>query len=216
MDPLRMMVALVPLAGYTLLLSFWNLRRRATVVSGARDGLLLGLGLSGLALVGPLELLLPESTAFRFGEYAWLMLGCFYLLSLVLIVMVGRPRIVIYNSDAEAFRPALSLVVRKMDDQARWAGDTVLLPTVGVQLYLERHAAFRNIQLRSIGNEPSFAAWAVLEKELRAELKQVPSERGTCGSLLVIFAAAILVLIALTYLRDQGEIARSYQELLNW
>jgi hypothetical protein len=216
MDPLRMIVALVPLAGYLLLLSFLNLRRYASVVSGARDSLLLGLGLSGLALVGPLELLLPESTAFRFGQYAWLMLGCFYLLSLVLVVMVERPRMVIYNSDVETIRPALSQVVRKMDEQARWSGDTVLLPSVGVRLYLDRHTALRNVQLVSIGSEQSYAAWTALEKGLRTALKQVPCERGVCGSLFVMFAVAVLVLIGMTCLRDQGEIARSYQELLHW
>jgi hypothetical protein len=101
-----------------------------------------------------------------------------------------------------------------MDDRARWAGDTVLLPSLGVQLYLERHAALRNVQLRSVGNEQSYAAWTVLETKLRAELRKVPSERGVCGSMFVVFAAALLVLIMMTCLRDQGEIARSFDEML--
>ena len=113
MDPLRMIIALVPLAAYLLLLGAFNLRRRPVVLSGARDWLLLGAGLFGLALVGPMELLLlPEATLFRLGGYAWLLLSCCYLLFVVLAAMIGTPRIVIYNSDVETIRPALSRIVR--------------------------------------------------------------------------------------------------------
>jgi len=214
MDPLRMIVAFVPLAAYLLLLGFLNLRRRPIVMSGARDSLLLGLGLFGLVLIGPLELLLPESTAFRFGGYVWLMLGCFYLLSLVLLTMMGQPRIVIYNSNTEAVRQALSRVAREMDEEARWAGDSVVLPTIGMQLCMQQYVTLRNVQLRSIGNDPCFAAWSVLQKNLQRNLKQSPSDRGACGSAFVMFAMAIMAMIAMTYLRDQGEIARSFDEML--
>lgn len=215
MDPLRMIIAIVPLALYLLWIGFLNLRSRPTVMSGVRDSMTLGISLLGLVLIGPLELLLPESTAFRFGAYAWVMLGSFYMLSLVLSVMMGRPRIVIYNSDLETVRPALSQAVRSLDEQARWAGDSVVLPSVGVQLYMDRYAMLRNVQLKSVGSAQSFTAWVKLEKELRKELKLVKSERGAAGSLFVMFAGALFAIVAMAYLRDQGEIARTFKEMLH-
>ena len=215
MDPLRMIIAIVPLALYLLWIGFLNLRSRPTVMSGVRDGMLLGVSLLGLVLIGPLELLLPESTAFRFGAYAWVMLGSFYMLSLVLSVMMGRPRIVIYNSDLETVRPALSQAVRNLDEQARWAGDSVVLPSVGVELYMDRYAMLRNVQLKSVGNVQSFEAWLKLQKNLRNELKLVKSDRGAFGSLLIMFAGALFAIVVMAYLRDQGEIARTFQEMLH-
>ena len=215
MDPLRMIIALVPLAAYLLLLGVFNLRRRPVVLSGGRDWLLLGFGLFGLALVGPLEqFLLTEWWAFRFGGYAWLMLICLYLLSVSLAIMMGPPRIVIYNSDVEMVRPAISQIVHRLDEHARWAGDSVVLPTIGMQLYIERYAPLRNIQLRAVGYDQPYGAWTVLERELREELKQFRTDRSFCGPLFVLTAAVVLCLIATTYLRDQGEIARSLQEML--
>ena len=214
MDPLRMIIAIVPLAAYLLLVGFVNLRSRPTVLGGVYDSLLLGISVFGLVLVGPLELLLPESTAFRFGGYAWVMLGSFYLLTLILATMMGRPSIVIYNSDLETVRPALSQAIRNLDEQARWSGDSVSLPQVGIQLYADRYAILRNVQLKSVGGEQSLPAWGKLEKELRSEIGLVKSERNTCGLMFVMLASVLMSVALMTYLRDQGEIARMFEEML--
>lgn len=214
MDPLRMIIAIVPLAAYLLLIGFLNLRSRPTVMSGVRDSLLLGAAVFGLVLVGPLELLLPESTAFRFGAYAWIMLSSFYFLTLILAIMMGRPSIVIYNADLETVRSAVSQAVRNLDEQARWAGDSVVLPTIGIQLYADRYAMLRNVQLKSVGGQQSLLAWSKLEKELRREIKHVKSERSACGMIFLMFAGVLTSLVVMTYWRDQGEIARTFQEML--
>ncbi len=214
MDPLRMTIATVPLSGYLLMIGFFNVRSRPTVVSGARDNLLLGIAVMGLIVIGPFELLLPESTAFRFGGYAWVMLVAFYLLSVALAAMVSRPRIVVYNSDPETIRPALAQTVRILDEQARWAGDSVVLPTIGMQLYMDRYAIMRNVQLKPIGIDQPFSAWVELEKELRSELKSVKCERHASGAVLMMMAATILSVAATTYWREHAELARLFQEMI--
>lgn len=214
MDPLRLIIAFFPIAAYMMLLGILNLRRRPVVIGGARDGLLLGLALFGLAMIGPMELLLPESTAFRFGGYAWLMLAGFYLLSLALMIMVGRPHLVIYNSDLETVRPALSHVARCMDEQSRWAGDSVVMPTIGIQLYMERYSLLRNVQLRATDLEQPHGAWLMLESELRKELKQVRCERSACGSMFLVLAIGILSTLVMRYLGDQGDLARCLDDML--
>ena len=54
-DPFRLAIALLPLAAYVLLLGLLNLRRRPFLTSGGCDVAALGVALSGLMFVGPLE-----------------------------------------------------------------------------------------------------------------------------------------------------------------
>jgi hypothetical protein len=56
MDPFRFCLALLPLAVYLLVLGGLQLSRRPLLVTGARDLVALGLGLSGIMLIGPIEL----------------------------------------------------------------------------------------------------------------------------------------------------------------
>ena len=209
-----MIIALVPLAAYLLLLGLINLRRRPVMMNGTFDGFLLGLGLAGLALVGPLELLLPESTAFQFGGYAWVMLIIFYLLLVLLLVMFARPRLVVYNVSFEQLRPALADVIGRLDDQARWAGDTVFLPKRGVQFHLDRHPQFHNVQITALGNNQNLESWYLLEKELRATLRDTAEASRAFGFAFLFAALAMLAVALVTFIQDRGEIAHSFHEML--
>ena len=214
MDPLRMIIAMVPLAAYLLLLGLINLRRRPVMMNGACDNLLLGFGLAGLAMVGPLELLLPESTAFRFGGYAWVMLIIFYLLLVLLFVMLGRPRLVVYNVGFEQLRPALADVVSRLDEQARWTGDSVFLPNRGVQFYIDRHPQLRNVQITSLGNYQNFESWHLLEKELRLALRDTTKASRSFGIIFMFLALAMLAVALVKFCYERGEIAQSFNEML--
>src|SRR5262245_5511895 len=105
-DPFRMCVAMAPLALYLLVLAVVNFRRRPTVVAGARDMAALGLGILGLLVVGPIELLMPRVPSDLTG-YIWLILLLIYLLALTLGVLLGKPRIVVYNVSLDQLRPVL-------------------------------------------------------------------------------------------------------------
>ena len=96
-DPFRLAIALVPLAAYLLLLALVNLRRRPFLTSGGSDLAALGVALSGLAFVGPIELFRPEAATTEFGNYIWPMMLVFYWLWVLLAVLIGRPRLVVYN-----------------------------------------------------------------------------------------------------------------------
>ena len=79
-DPFRLAVAVIPLAAYLLLLGVLNCRRRPFLTSGGCDLTALGLSISGLLFVGPMELFRPDSATRSFGNYIWLFLfystGC--------------------------------------------------------------------------------------------------------------------------------------------
>jgi hypothetical protein len=70
----------------------------------------------------------------------------------VLVLLLLRPRLVIYNISVDKLRPILAEIVSELDPNARWAGDSLVLPGLGVQLYVDHFAAFRNVSLISAGS----------------------------------------------------------------
>ena len=114
-DPLHSLIALAPLAFYACAMAYCNLRRRPVMLTGARDSALLGVAVSGFVAAGPMELFMPEAAAMRFHSYIWAMLAVLYLLSLTLVVLLMRPRLVVYNIDAEKIRPLLTETAAQLD-----------------------------------------------------------------------------------------------------
>ena len=131
-NPLHVAIALGPLAVYVMLLGMINLSSRPLVTNGARDTAALGVGVSGFILMGPFELLLPQATEFHWRGLVWLLLLAFYVLGLTLVVLLLRPRLVVYNIPAERIRPLLANLAVELDPDARWAGECLVLPQIGV------------------------------------------------------------------------------------
>jgi hypothetical protein len=188
-DPLRFAIATVPIAAYLLLLGLLNSRRRPFLTSGGCDVIALGVALSGLIFVGPIELFRPEAATRSFGNYIWLFLLGFYWLWLLLVMLLGRPRLVIYNISAEELHPVLAELAPRLDAYARWAGNQLSLPTIGVQLHIDRLDLMRNVSLVSSGGQQSIEGWRRLSHELSRSLRRIRvrmNPRSVC-----FFAAAI-------------------------
>jgi len=212
-DPFRLAIALVPLSAYFLLLALVNLRRRPFLTSGGSDLSALGVALSGLAFVGPLDLLRPEAATAEFGNYIWPVLLAFYWLWVLLIVLVARPRLVVYNVSAEELHSVLAEAAARLDPESRWAGNSLSLPNLGVQLHLESFDLMRNVSLASSGSRQNLDGWRQLARELAPSLKRVrvkPNPRGV-GLLLV---AILLLAGSLTSLVSHPqELACAVQEV---
>ena len=84
-DPFRLCLALGPVAMYLLLLGAVNLSRRSLLVSGVRDAAALALAVSGLVVIGPMELFFPFESAVKLGSYVWLLLLALYVMCVVLV-----------------------------------------------------------------------------------------------------------------------------------
>jgi hypothetical protein len=196
MDPLSLCVALGPVAVYLLLLGLINLSTRPFLTTGLRDGAALAIAISGLAMVGPLRLLVPDAAVYRFGGFVWLMLLALYALGATLTLLLMRPRLVVYNMTIDQLRPVLASVVERVGDQPRWAGDSLLLPNLGVHLHVESFPALRNLQLLPTGPNQDFAGWRRLELEIKRQLKDVavPSSPRS-GSLIGMSFALVLVIV---------------------
>jgi len=200
-DPFRLAIALVPLSAYLLLLALINARSRPYLTSGGSDLAALGMALSGLVWVGPLELFRPQSATQHFGNYIWLVLLLFYWLCLTLTVLLGRPRLVVYNISLEEMRPILAEAAARLDGEARWAGNHLTLPALGVQLHLDGFELMRNVSLVSSGGQQSIEGWRRLAGELRKPLATIrvrpnPWALGFLIASLVLLAGSIAYMLS--------------------
>jgi len=198
LDSFQACLAFGPLAVYLLMIAAVNLRRRPTVVGGTRDMATLGLALAGLVMVGPMELCFPESAALHLlGPWVWGLLLSLYGLCVVLVLLTMRPRLVVYNISMEELRRVLAEVVAELDAEARWAGDGLSLPHLGVQLHLDK-AGMRNVSLVASGPHQNYLGWHKLHRAVAASLGKVRVARNARG--LVMALAALGILAGLTWL----------------
>ena len=214
MDPLSLCIALGPLAVYLLLLGLISLSSRPFLTSGFRDGAALAMAVAGFIIVGPLRLFVPATAIFRFGPFVWPMLLALYGLGAILALLLLRPRLVVYNVTLDQFRPILASVVQEVDDQARWAGDSLVMPKLGVQLHLESFPSMRNVQLLSSGANQDFAGWRRLEAEIGRRLSTVSVSRSPRGAGLIALSLLMAMAITFSMLADQQSVAQEVAELL--
>jgi len=203
-DPFRLAIALVPVAAYVLLLGCINARRWPFLTSGGSDFSALGVALSGLMFVGPLELFRPEAATREFGNYIWLVLVLFYWLWLLLVVLVSRPRLVVYNISLEELRPVLADAASRLDPDARWAGNHLALPGLGVHLHLDSFDMMRNVSLVSSGSRQNIDGWRRLARELRRSLAPIRVKSNPRAIGLAVVSLALLA-GSVTYLLSQPD-----------
>ena len=212
-DPFRLCLALGPVAVYVLLLGALNLSRRPLLVSGTRDAAALALAVSGFVIIGPIELFFPQAAAATFGTFVWVLLLTFYALCVLMVLLLLRPRLVIYNVSADQFRPILADLVEKLDANARWAGDSLVLPGLGIQLHVDSAAPIRNVSLSSVGPRQNYLGWRRLELSLRAALEEVEVVRNPRSLLLVGTAGAIIALLVVVIYDNPDAVAQAMVDI---
>ena len=214
MDPLHFCIAVAPLAVYLLLLGILNLLSRPFVTTGARDTAALGIGISGLIIAGPMELFFPEAAASQFGVYVWLMLIAFYGLCVSLVVLLMKPRIVVYNVSRDQLMPILKSTVHKMDGQVKWANESAHLPTAQVHFYVESNDALRNIQLVAGGNRQNFEQWRELEKALKSGLESLKVRPNLIGIVFLLISGIVSAFTAIWMVNETETVAKALEEML--
>ena len=103
-DPFSMALAFGPLAIYLIVIGMVQCSPRPLVTTGWQDTFALGIGVCGLLMVGPLNLFFPNAAYGMLRWIVWVMLAAFYILSLLLIVLTMRPRLMIYGATVEQIR----------------------------------------------------------------------------------------------------------------
>lgn len=216
MDPFSLCLAFGPLAIYLLLVGAINLSGRPFLVSGSRDMAAMGLAVSGLVMVGPVQLFYPLAASMHYGLLIWVFLVGLYVMVLVLVLLLVRPRLVIYNISTDELRPLLGGVVTRLDAEARWAGNGLMLPNLGVQLHLDSVKVLRNVTLASSGPNQSHQGWRRLESALADVLGQVQVCRNPLVPAISLLAcgASIAVVLIVTVARDPQAVAQALMEML--
>jgi hypothetical protein len=214
MDPLHVAIALGPLATYLLVLGVINLSSRPLLTTGGRDAAALAIAIAGLIVVGPMELFLLEEAAVWYGGWVWAIMLAAYALLVVLVILLLRPRLVIYNITLEQLRPLLADVVARLDTEARWAGESLIMPQLGLQLHLEAVPMLKHVQLVSSGPEQSISGWRHLERELVTALRRTRTSPNPYGVSLLSFG--VLMAAAITYVlaRDPSGVTQALNEML--
>ncbi len=214
MDTFSACLAFGPLAIYLVLLGLVNLSRRPLIVSGTRESLSLGLALVGLVVVGPMQLFMPEDAAVRFGQFVWLLLLGFYLLCLTLVIMISRPRLVVYNVSPEELRPALEAAVRRLDPEAVWAGKSLTLPSARLHLHVDSFPPLGSVTLVATSDEQSAGGWRRLELFLREALREIPVTVRPHGFWMLVTGALMLGALVFWVVDDPQTIAQGLQRML--
>ncbi len=215
-DPFRLAIALVPVGAYAFLLGLINLRRRPFMTTGGGDLAAVGVALSGLMFVGPLELFRPEAATREFGNFIWLFLLLFYWLWVFLVALLARPRLVVYNISIEELHPVLAEAANGLDPDARWAGNHLTLPGLGVQLHLDSFDLMRNVSLVSSGGRQNIDGWRRLAGELSRTLKRVHVKMNPRSLSLLLVAATLLTLSIKQMLNHPVELARAMHEVFGY
>lgn len=212
-DAFRLAIAVIPLAAYALVLAIINLRRRPFLTSGGNDLTALGLALSGLMFIGPLEMFRPEAATTQFGNYIWLFLLMFYWLWVFLVALLARPRLVVYNMNIDELRSALAETAARIDPEARWGGNHLTLPTLGVDLHLDAFDLMRNVSLVASGGRQNMEGWHRLGRELSASLRGV-SVKSNPRAVSFLLVSLILFAVALgQMLSDPSGLTQAMREV---
>ncbi len=173
LDLLRFALAILPLAAYANILGLLRLRSRPTVLSGAMDTLLLGLGLVGVVAVGPMELFFPRAAYSLLGGWVWFVLIALYFFVLMLVALNTSPKLVVYGLDANALQHQLCALVEQQAIQAKWLGNLVELPELGVRACIEPAGRGRISQIQAAGKIQNLTGWFTLERLLVEKLSSV-------------------------------------------
>ena len=212
-EPFRICLALGPVAVYLFVFGAINLARRPFVVSAARDFAVLALAVVGLMVVGPMELFFPLTASIRFGSSVWMLLIALYVLAVVFLILFLRPRLIIYNISTGELRPILADLAGKLDADARWAGDSLALPNLGVQLHVDSVARMRNVALVSSGPAQNHQGWRRLELGLQAALAHVEVPRNVRAVSLISAALIILLILVVAVSTDPQTVAQAIVEM---
>ncbi len=160
---------------------------------------------------------MPQGAVMQLGGriLVWTLMLGLYALTLTLCVLSMRPRLIIYNVTADQLHQSLQQVAEQLDAHARWAGDALVLPRLGVQLHLETPTPLRNAQLVSSGPRQSYEGWRRLEQALGKELRQARGgPNWIWGLVLVSFAAFLAAGAAGAMMGNLPQAKQAWQEMI--
>ena len=124
-----------------------------------------------------------------------------------------RPRLVIYNINAEELHPVLAEIAARLDSGARWAGNQLSLPRMGLQLHLDSLDMMRNVSLVSSGGRQNLDGWRRLASELGASLRTLKVRRNSRAVGFLLISLALMTASMTHLLLHQDAITQAMNEV---
>ncbi len=215
-EPFAILLALLPLIGYLVVFSLIRLSGNVLVTTGGRDLAAIAFAVSGLIVVGPIELFFPRTAATVFGAKVWIVLAIFYVLCVTLIALTSRPKLVIYGrTPAETFPPLLA-AAQAMDPDACGDAETlqIALPSAGVRLRVagQRLADHAEVLAFEPHLPPSF--WQRLLSDLRREMIHCKAHRPNRGLSMLAIACLLSGILIWQSFGNQALVVQGFKEWL--
>lgn len=192
MNVFPLIVALLPLATYFLLMGVMRMVR-PLVTTSARDGMALAIAVSGLVMIGPMQLLFPSQAAAVMGWIVWLILLTLYVLCVSLILLSLRPKIIVYGvPPAELLTPLLK-ACQAVDESATLDSgrQQVTLHKEGVLLRVEALGGSDAAQIEAFEKNLHPKFWQHLLVELRGGTAGIQT-RFSVGGLGMVVTGLVL------------------------
>lgn len=190
-------IAAIPMAMYLAMLGVLRLRRQPFVTTGWRDVATLGIAVIGLVAIGPIQLFFPSYAAAHFSGWVWGLLLALYLLSLLLLVLSCRPRLIVYGISEDTFYQVLLAAAQRVDSEANWHGQILTLPSARLQLATEPTGALGVQQASSVSSLATVGPWLELERELVKQCAQTTAEVRSWTGLALLLLGLLLGTVAI-------------------
>ena len=215
-EPFAVLLALVPLIGYLAVLSLIRLSGGTLVTTGARDIAALGVAISGLIAVGPIELFFPRPAATVFGAKVWIALVVFYGLCVSLIALTSRPKLVVYGrTPDELFQPLLA-ACHSIDPNASGDEETlqIVLPAAGVRIRADGQRLQDCAEIIAFEPNVSPLFWDKLLGALRTELTETSLARKRYGFTMLLAAGILSGLLIWQSFGNQELVVQGFKDWL--
>ncbi|MEZ6091395.1 MAG: hypothetical protein R3C05_25925 [Pirellulaceae bacterium] len=213
-DPFSVALSLGPLSVYLIVIGLMQSGRKPVVTTGAQDTAALGIGVSGFLMIGPLVLFFPTMAYGVLGWIVWAMLTAFYLLTLLLIILTMRPRMVIYGLDAGQVRAPMLRAAQSIDPDAKMEGEQIWFPSVGCSIRLDMINAGDVPQIVPQIQQISPRFWRRLLEAMRREVSTFENRNRSRGLGIVFVGTLMMILIASNMVSHPQEVVAGFRHWL--
>ena len=117
-----------------------------------------------------------------------------YALVVAVCILFARPRLLIYNATVEQVRPLVAQNAAAIDPAVRWAGESVALPTLGLQAHVEGNGPLRTVSVVVLQLGEAGESWTDLSRRLRRMSRRLRVHPSPVG--MVLLAAGCFILLA--------------------
>ena len=105
-------------------------------------------------------------------------------------------------------------VINGLDDQARWAGDSVSLPSLGVNLAIDAHPGIRNVTLAAVGTDQELNGWVKLRMRLAAALSENRQPANLQGISFLVLSSVLAIAVVYSLFTGRQEIAQAFRQMM--